>query len=79
MFLAKLLMLNPIQFIANTTIKFLIKRFNVNAIAFSLINILYHAAKSLVGSVGIFPTIRILTDVRKFLTTFEGSPAAAHF
>ena len=70
MFLAKLLMLNPIQFIANTTIKFLIKRFNVNQVAFSLINILYHAAKSLVGSVGIFPTISILRDVRKFLTTF---------
>ena len=78
MFLAKLLMLNPIQFIANTTIKFLIKRFNVNQVAFSLINILYHAAKSLVGSVGIFPTIRILRDVRKFLTTFEGQPFAAH-
>ena len=79
MFLAKLLMLNPIQFIANTTIKFLIKRFNVNQVAFSLINILYHAAKSLVGSVDIFPTIRILRDVRKFLTTFEGRPTAAHF
>ena len=79
MFIRHLALLNPIQFIANTTIKFLIKRFDVNTVAFTLINVLYHTAKSLISSVGIFPTLRILRDIRKFLSTYDGKIDQSYF
>ena len=79
MFIRHLALLNPIQFIANTTIKFLIKRFDVNTVAFTLINVLYQTAKSLISSVGIFPTLRILRDIRKFLSTYDGKIDQSYF
>ena len=79
MFIRHLALLNPIQLIANTTIKFLIKRFDVNTVAFTLINVLYQTAKSLISSVGIFPTLRILRDIRKFLSTYDGKIDQSYF
>ena len=74
MLLRRLVLMNPVQFLASYTIKLLIRRFNLPEALLSLFTVLYHTSYRLIRSHGIFQVARILFDIKNFLGSYSGNP-----
>ena len=78
MFLRKLALMNPVQFLASHAIKILIRRFNLPNTLLSLFTVLYHTSYRLIRSHGIYQVFKLLFDIKKFVGTYRGDPATAY-
>lgn len=78
MFLRKLALMNPVQFLSSIVIKMLIKRFNLPNTLLSLFTVLYHTSYKLIRSHGIYQVFKLLFDIKKFVGSYRGDPAIAY-
>ena len=72
MFINRLILFSPIQFLSTYAVKFLVKRLGLHNLTVSLITALYLTARSTVSKVDIIPTFRVLIALRDKL--IKGSP-----
>ena len=74
MFIKHLALMNPVQFIASTSIKFLIKRFALPETLLGLFTVLFHTSYKLIRTQGIYSVFRVLVDIKNFIGSYEGTP-----